>query len=81
MAGTKEGGLKAAKTNKERQGDGFYARIGRIGGANGHTGGFNSEKIGKDGLTGFERAKIAGSKGGRISKRGKSKKIKVEVID
>ena len=69
MVGTKAGGAKAAKTNKERHGDDFYRRIGKRGGQNGHTGGFNSDKVGKDGLTGFERAKIAGAKGGSISRR------------
>ena len=29
MTGTKAGGQKAAKTNKERHGEGFYARIGK----------------------------------------------------
>ena len=72
MAGTKEGGIKARNTNRERHGADWYARIGRIGGANGHTGGFASEAKGDDGLTGPERARIAGAKGGRISKRGKA---------
>ena len=70
MTGTKSGGLKAAAPNKLRHGESFYQRIGRRGGQNGHTGGFNSDKVGKDGLTGFERARIAGAKGGRISRRG-----------
>lgn len=74
MAGTKEGGIKARNTNRERHGSDWYARIGRIGGTNGHTGGFASEVKGEDGLTGPERARIAGAKGGRISKRGKSTK-------
>lgn len=60
MAGTREGGLKAAKTNIENNGSDFYSRIGKIGGRNGHTGGFASNP---------EMAKIAGMKGGRISKR------------
>ncbi len=42
MSGTKAGGMKAAKTNLERHGKGFYARI-------------------------------AGKKGGTISKRGTDK--------
>lgn len=42
MSGTKAGGLKAAKTNKERYGDDWYNRIGSLGGRNGHTGGFAS---------------------------------------
>ena len=70
MPGTKAGGLKAAATNKAKYGEGFYARIGKKGGANGHTGGFNSEKVGADGLTGFERARIAGAKGRSVSRRG-----------
>jgi hypothetical protein len=73
MAGTKIGGRKAAQTNKSRYGEDFYMSIGTIGGRNGHTGGFGSNKVGADGLTGRERARLAGSKGGRISKRKKSK--------
>lgn len=65
MAGTKAGGQKAAKTNKEKYGIGFYAEIGRIGGRNGHTGGFASNP---------ELAKRAGQMGGRKSKRRPSKK-------
>ena len=73
MAGTREGGKKAAATNKQKHGDDFYARIGSVGGRNGHTGGFGSDTVGKDGLTGQERAAIAGRKGGQKSKRGPSK--------
>lgn len=76
MAGTKEGGKKAAATNKKRHGKGFYAHIGQKGGQNGHTGGFASDVVGTDGLTGKERAKLAGAKGGKISKRGKAKNKK-----
>ena len=55
--------------------------LGRKGGKNGHTGGFGSDKVGADGLTGKQRARVAGSKGGAISKRGKAKskeQIKLE---
>lgn len=48
-------------------------RSGAKGGAASKFGGFACEKIGPDGLTGRERASIAGRKGGRISKRGKAK--------
>lgn len=60
MPGTKLGGQKAAATNLERHGRNFYREIGAKGGRNGHTGGFASNP---------ELAKIAGAKGGRISKR------------
>lgn len=70
MPGTKIGGAKAAATNKKRHGKDFYARIGRKGGKNGHNGGFAAETVGRDGLTGPERAKAAGHKGGTISRRG-----------
>ena len=60
MAGSKLGGQKAAATNLERHGKDFYREIGAKGGRNGHTGGFASNP---------ELAKIAGAKGGRISKR------------
>ena len=65
MSGTKIGGIKARNANIERYGKDFYRRIGAIGGRNGHTGGFASNP---------ELAKIAGAKGGRISRRGASKK-------
>lgn len=73
MPGTIEGGKKAARTNLKRHGKNFYANIGRKGGKKGHTGGFASDKVGKDGLTGLERAAIAGRKGGQLSKRGPAK--------
>ncbi|MCA9333849.1 hypothetical protein KC963_02275 [Candidatus Saccharibacteria bacterium] len=63
MAGTKTGGKAAAATNKARYGDDFYQRIGAIGGKKGRTGGFYANR---------ELARIAGAKGGRISKRGKA---------
>lgn len=62
MAGTKAGGHPAAKTNKAKYGDDFYGRIGAIGGRKGKTGGFYANR---------ELARIAGAKGGRISKRTK----------
>lgn len=62
MAGTKAGGLKAAATNKARHGKEFYAAIGAKGGKMGHTGGFAANR---------ELARIAGAKGGRISRRKK----------
>ena len=65
MAGTKEGAKKAAATNKARHGEDFYAVIGRRGGQNGTTGGFYANR---------ELARIAGQKGGRISRRSKANK-------
>lgn len=75
MSGTIEGGKKASATNKEKHGSDFYKRIGQIGGKKSTTGGFASIKVGLDGLTGLDRAKIAGRKGGLKSRRGKSKKL------
>ena len=63
MAGTKAGGQKAASTNKTKYGKDFYARIGKIGGQLGHTGGFAHNR---------ELAREAGRKGGRISRRTKT---------
>ena len=70
MSGSRLGGIKARNTNYERNGKDFYSKIGRIGGRNGNTGGFSDKKVGKDGLTGPERAKQAGRKGGLKSRRG-----------
>lgn len=64
MSGNRNGGMKAAATNKKRYGDGFYARIGAKGGRNGHTGGFAANR---------ELASVAGAKGGRISSRREDK--------
>lgn len=71
MAGTLAGGRRAAATNKERYGENFYKLIGAKGGREGVDGGFASNKVGEDGLTGRQRARIVGRKGGRISKRPK----------
>ena len=65
VAGNKAGGLKAKITNLERYGKDFYRNIGRRGGQNGRTGGFYANR---------ELARIAGAKGGRISKRGPAKR-------
>jgi general stress protein YciG len=62
MSGTKVGGKAAAKTNKGLYGDDFYAKIGRMGGLKGRTGGFYANR---------ELAREAGRKGGQISKRRK----------
>lgn len=80
MAGTVEGGRKAHKTKLQKYGKDFYMNIGRKGGKNGHTGGFASDKIGRDGLTGYERASVAGKKGGKISKRGPAKRFSADKI-
>ena len=69
MSGTPEGGKKTARTNLEKYGKDFYKRIGAKGGRNGcgpdYKGGFAAD---------VERARIAGAKGGRISRRGPAKK-------
>lgn len=63
MAGTKEGGIKASITNKEKYGNGFYAMIGAKGGR-------------KTGMKGFALNRAlaieAGRKGGKLGKRGKA---------
>ena len=69
MAGTKAGGQKAAATNKALHGSDFYAKIGASGGKKGRTGGFAANPA---------LARIAGAKGGRISRRGK--KITADAV-
>lgn len=61
MAGTKAGGLKAAQKNLAKDPN-FYAKIGAKGGHNGTTGGFAANT---------ELARVAGKKGGQISRRRK----------
>lgn len=65
MAGNMEGGRKAAQTNKRKYGENWYREIGAKGGRNGHTGGFYVNRA---------LARVAGAKGGRISKRGRARK-------
>lgn len=65
MAGTKDGGKRAADTNLKKHGADFYARIGAMGGKKGRTGGFYANR---------DLARTAGAKGGRISRR-TSKKV------
>ena len=64
MAGTKEGGRKAAAKNLAKNPN-FYKEIGAKGGRNGNTGGFAANP---------DLARIAGQKGGKISRRGPNKK-------
>lgn len=72
MPGTLEGGLKAKAKNLARDPD-FYRKLGAKGGAAGNTGGFA-----QDDRTFLQklfrrpkRAKLAGMKGGAISRRGR----------
>lgn len=74
MVGTKAGAVKARETMLKKYGENgyrkFFSEIGRRGGlVKTPTGGFASNKIGADGLTGRERSHIAGKKGGLISRR------------
>lgn len=72
MAGNRTGGLKAKAKVLANDPD-FYAKIGRIGGQNGTTGGFAGNP---------ELARRAGAIGGRKSRRGPNKpKIAVEIVE
>lgn len=72
MSGTIVGGKRAAATNKAKHGEDFYKNIGRIGGQNGHTGGFAANP---------ELARIAGAKGGKISRRRPKKLTDEEFVE
>lgn len=71
MPGNLTGGLRARDTNKKNDPD-FYRKLGALGGSAPHSDprGFASNVVGKDGLTGKERARKCGAVGGRISRRG-----------
>jgi general stress protein YciG len=62
MAGTRNGGRRAAATNKQRYGAEFYQTIGRLGGARSRGGGFAHDP---------ELARRAGRLGGKASRRRK----------
>lgn len=59
MAGTRAGGLKAAATLRKKHGVSFYAKIGKKGGKVEVSKGFGTNK---------PLARLAGQKGGRISR-------------
>ncbi len=63
MAGTRDGGTKAAKTNKQRYGAEFYQAIGSMGGKKSTGGGFAKDP---------ELARRAGRLGGLRSRRRKA---------
>lgn len=63
MSQTKEGGPKTVKTIKAKYGADYYSKIGFLGGKKSKKGGFFANR---------ELARIAGAKGGRVSKKGKN---------
>ena len=64
MAGTKTGGLQAAKTNIDKYGSDFYKRIGSVGGR------VQTEKTRNKGFaSNRDLARKVGAIGGRISRR------------
>ena len=65
MPGTISGGKLAAKTNKEKYGDDFYKKMGQMGG---------KAKVPKGFAKNPDLARLAGAKGGKISKRKSTKK-------
>ncbi|MBA3758886.1 hypothetical protein H0X10_04660, partial [Candidatus Saccharibacteria bacterium] len=65
MTGTKLGGARAAQTNKNRHGAGFYPKIGALGGKKSRTGGFYANR---------ELARIVGKKGGQAAKKARALK-------
>lgn len=60
MSGTREGGAKAAATNKQRYGANFYRQIGQLGGRASTGGGFAADR---------QFAAAMGRIGGRTSRR------------
>lgn len=56
MPGTRQGGQRAALTNKQRYGENFYSVVGRLGGKISRGGGFTKDP---------ELAREAGRKGGK----------------
>ncbi len=72
MAGTREGGQAAASKNLSKYGKDFYARIGRMGGKKGRTGGFYANR---------ELAREAGRIGGMKSRRGRKNTEAENVTD
>ena len=72
MAGTVSGGKRAAATNMKQFGEDFYKIIGSKGG--------QKKGIKKGFALNPDLARRAGSKGGKISKRGSAKKKQKKFI-
>lgn len=66
MGATREGGIKAAQTNKQRHGADFYKKIGALGGQKSRGGGFAANP---------ELAVSAGRKGGSVTKADRELRI------
>lgn len=71
MTGTSEGAKKGALKLKATYGEDYYSKIGSKGGSYQGPKGFGTTKVGEDGLTGRERAAIAGKKSIPFSKMDK----------
>lgn len=65
MSGTIAGGLQTVRTIKEVYGEDYYVRLGQLGGAAGHTGGFYANR---------QLASAAGRIGGMTSTRSKHRR-------
>lgn len=68
MTQTRKGAKKAAATMKQRYGEDYFSTIGHEGGKQSAGGGFASNKVGEDGLSGLQRASVAGKIGGQRSR-------------
>ena len=71
MSGNRIGGRLAAETNKKRYGEGFYAKIGSLGGKNSNSGGFAKRAPCNCRLIYLPHTKpqCAGKTGGRVSRK------------
>lgn len=71
MAGTREGGARAAATNIGKYGEDFYKRIGSLGGQRKVPKGFA--------LMDKEKVSLAGQKGGSISRKHREDRVEAGV--
>lgn len=71
MAGTRAGGKKAAKTNTKLHGKNFYKEIGHLGGS--------KRGVKKGFALNPALARIAGARGGRVSRRGAGSVVKNKI--
>lgn len=72
ISGNRIGGKKAAKTNKDKYGENFYAEVGRLGGL---------KKVPKGFAMNRDLAVVVGAIGGKKSKRPKADKVNIGGYD
>lgn len=78
MSGNSESAKKAYQTRIERHGKESVQSMHAAGGRSSHVGGFGTQEVGNDGLTGRERARMASIESHKVRKHNLTKEYNNE---